>query len=124
MRNCYWLLVFLLLPLVLSVHAQSSAADQAAATKRGLYLYASCKAIVRIAEGTASASDVDKAEYCFGFLDGYTAGTGGVCVLATTGTAARVYVKYMDDHPKLMDEDSRLGFDLAMDANYHCSSKR
>lgn len=113
----------MLVPILLL--AIGSQAPFAADTSRGSYLFESCKALLRVADNTERSNDSSSANYCIGYVTGFTdagALTNTLCLPdATSGTIARVYVRYMEENPKLLDSPALIGFQAAMRGNYHCS---
>ena len=89
-------------------------------------LYDACKAAVRVFDGTDRPGiDVNIAPYCLGFARGFLAEADGVCMPESTfNTIARVYVTYMDQHPRLRDEPGGVGFGLALRASYPCPAQK
>ena len=95
---------------------------------KGSSLFRSCKAAVRIAGGEAKESDYSEFRNCTAYIDGFTDGVNllgtKVCVgTATLGTMARVYVAYMESHPKMMDEPKNFGLIVALEDAYPCPKK-
>ena len=102
----------------------------------GSTLFHECQAWIRYADGSSkTGDDFSLGEYCIGYVEGFTSGllwsdafhnvSGLVCPpeSSTFGTAVRIYVAYMEKHPKLMDENKYIGlFDSLRDA-YPCSKK-
>ena len=97
-------------------------------TQRGVTLYQLCKADVRAVDSSGPPT-VDNIEgkvceaYILGFIDGVVVGDKTICVNgATPETLARVYVTWMENHPKLMDEPKRAGLYQALAVEYPCSA--
>ncbi len=98
----------------------------------GTRLYQSCRASVRLMDGTqASGPELEDPEFCRGYLSATTEtyalfSGAGYCLprSSTYGTLIRVYVRYMELHPKSLDEQ-RLGglLDALLDA-YPCPVKK
>lgn len=117
------------MPFLIPLLFLSLAPTQAAPSKDTAHLYDSCKAFDRILDNDQHPHDLDIADYCLGYMNGYFGGisaasenAGGLCVShATHGTLARVYTAYMDGHPKLFDEPQEVGFYWAIMTNYPCS---
>ncbi len=94
----------------------------------GLHLYGSCQAAVRLSDNPASSqarAELASSTYYFGYIGGYIDGLNRladqVCVRgAGVNTVARVYVAYMQQNPKLMDEGRALGLLLALKNGYAC----
>ena len=86
-------------------------------THKGSFLVAQCRSVVRMQDKDAGANvtvDAEAASYCLGYFEGLTAfmdpTASGVCLnQATPGTLVRVYVAYMDKHPKAFDESKSAG---------------
>lgn len=98
-------------------------------TAKGAYLFHACQAAVREADHPRSgSSDVIDVTICLsyieGFMDGGDATGRGLCSSAPYATDARVYVTYMEKHPKLMNMDKRVGFLLAIGDAYPCPAKQ
>lgn len=100
---------------------------------KGSHLYRQCRAALRVDEGNARDDDQVEASYCAAFMAGFTegltvAGDRKLCTVdATMGTIARVFVAYMDAHPKNMDEIRTVGLINALIEKYACprsTSKR
>lgn len=95
------------------------------------HLYNACKAWMRIQDGAQQLHDLDMADYCLGYSQGYFAGAGALtsersfCAgQSHFSTVARVYVTYIDQHPRMLDERAEVGFGLAMLASYPCPVKK
>jgi hypothetical protein len=98
---------------------------------KGTSLFASCKAHIRVMDKTYKNLDDDYAEsqYCLGYVEGFTTGDiyggGSLCFKeATAGTLVRVYVAYMERHPKLLDEDKYVGLADALIDSYRCKAQK
>lgn len=75
-----------------------------------------------------AGSDLSDGNYCRGYFYGLTAfmdkDTSHVCLnQANYLTVIRVYVLFMDKHPKLNDEESKSGAYLALLDAYPCPAK-
>ena len=96
----------------------------------GARLYRACQASIRMADAGAQASLVDAARgnLCVGYLSGYqdaldAAKARGLCVPnVTTEAIIRVYVAYMDKHPKLLESDMATGVHGALFEAYPCAA--
>ena len=97
--------------------------------QRGSTLYAACLADVRIMEKTSTIeSDIaaanECADYMLGFSDALALTTAPICTdEPSLGTLVRIYVDYMQKHPKMMDSERRLGVYAAMLQAYPCPAK-
>ncbi len=115
-----------MLMLFLAMITRSSAMP--ADLSKGAHLYGSCQAAVRLNDDPNSAqakAELASSTYCFGYVGGYIDGLNvlkeEVCVRgASLETIARVYVIYMQQNPKLMDEGRALGLLLSLKASYGC----
>lgn len=98
-------------------------------TDKGSTLYADCKTFVAMLDGTAkqeysvAASAFRCAGYVNGILDGADGLRGFCASSASTGTTVRVYIAYMDRHPKMFDEREGTGFISALQESYPCPAK-
>lgn len=97
---------------------------------KGSSLFKACKAEVRWMDSPGGNMDpsIPLGLRCGGYLEGFIdanalASPSLFCPDrdATMGTFARVYVNYMDQHPKLMDKHRGIGMVEAMRAAYPCS---
>lgn len=94
----------------------------------GTYLVAKCRAVIRIVDNTDTNADGPDAQICLSFIDGFIAGMNllkpSICITgATKGTAARVYVAYMDQNPKYFDRQPAVGLAFALIKSYPCPAK-
>jgi hypothetical protein len=113
--------------LILSMQASPAAEPH----HRGSDLYASCVADVKMMDDESYYDP--SAARCLYYIDGFIDGlmvneVSGrrslVCLTTYTyGTVARVYVKYMQEHPKAMDQDKAVGFLFALREAYPCKTK-
>jgi hypothetical protein len=97
---------------------------------RGSALYSECKTYIALMDrsqpiGTDSGTD---GGLCVGYVSGFTEGANvfqGFCVpdSSRNGTAIRVYIAYMDKHPKLFDEPKSVGLLEALRDAYPCPAK-
>jgi Rap1a immunity proteins len=108
-----------------STSAQSKKSD-------GTTLFQSCQHTIRLLDlgaDKATAEDVTDSNYCRGYFQGFedtikVYGSAGVCLDDTRiGTVIRVYVAYMDKHPKLLDDLEIAGVIEAMHETYPCPAK-
>ena len=97
----------------------------------GSDLFPYCQAWIRISDKTSSATEVidsGLSEYCLGYIEGIATGlkyTKRVCFDSpTVGTLIRVYVVYMQQNPKLLDEEKYIGVLNALEASYPCRTRR
>jgi hypothetical protein len=105
-----WYLASMLAPILfLMIQAAHIGQDD----QRASHLYAQCQATVRIMECI---------RYVEEFLDGLDlGGNKKICVGgASFGTVARVYVKYMQANPKMMDLHESIALALALAESYPC----
>jgi len=98
---------------------------------KGSSLFASCQAHIRVMDRTYKNLGDDYAEgnYCIGYIEGFTTGDifggGSICFTeASPGTLIRVYVAYMERHPKLLDEDKYVGLSDALVEAYPCKTRK
>ena len=116
--------------LALAVMQQpSSLADNA----RGSRLYQACTGTVRLLDNSHEAdalTDAQNASFCIGyiggFLDAFTFSRPPhtICARgAVMSTVARVYVAYMQKHPKELDDEMSIGLHNAVLESYPCPSK-
>ncbi len=93
-------------------------------------LYSDCQVVIRISEtGSADSSILMKAQHCVSYIDGFVNGLrmrpGLACVAdAQLPTLARVYVAYVDQHPKLLDGATWPALLLALEESYPCPVKK
>jgi len=112
----------------LAMFAQSS--DAIPPNQRGSALYHNCKADVRMMDSPTGGenADMEPAEMCLEYMAGFLDAIqidGSVCVNgASRGTVVRVYVAYMDNHPKLFDVERDLGLFAALLEAYPCPVKK
>lgn len=97
----------------------------------GSDLYSACQAVVRYTDNPRTPSDSEfiKVMQCLSYVDGFTDGLATsikpICIGdASTGTMVRVYVQYMQNHPKLMDAPKGIGLNAALQSNYPCPATR
>lgn len=93
---------------------------------RGSNLYVACKADVRALDKVERQNDEPLAVYCLGYLEGITDTADltkyGICLVnkPTLGTLTRVYVTYMEQHPKMFDSLRPRGVLEAWADTYPC----
>jgi hypothetical protein len=95
---------------------------------KGSGLYQECKSAIKLQDSSHDISDdiqgVACLSYVAGFIDGINRQEPHICFgKATGGTVARVYVAYMDKHPKLLDDAAVEGLELALVESYPCTTK-
>lgn len=95
--------------------------------EKGLWLFHACQAEIRMIDSPSGGKTPDAVlceTYVTGFIDGILLGAGthqAFCANeASIGTVVRVYVNYMQQHPKLLDEYRPVGLLEAITANYPC----
>jgi len=101
------------------------AAQPQSTMQTGTGLFMACQALIKSDSQANRGTDDVQVGVCLGYLDGYTAGLAEgskvVCASqATFGTMARVYVAYMEAHPKLLDAPKNIGLFLALQDAYPC----
>lgn len=113
----------------LTLLAASGLQNLPSASRDTQHLYASCRAFERVLDGSTAIPDLSDANYCIGYIHGYTAGATGaadhpvICAAEATGGAiARTYTHFMDDNPKFFDESKEVGFFVSLAKNYPCPS--
>jgi hypothetical protein len=94
------------------------------------YLYESCKGAIRLQDDPARGTEEDISlsdactVYIAGFLDGVSLSRVVCTDNPTMGTLARVYIAYMDKHPKQMESNrAQALFNALTDAD-PCRTKR
>jgi len=96
---------------------------------KGEALYHDCKAAVKFMDGITDDTTAFGAAVCESYIEGFTdsgilsgAAATAYCFDANTSNAVvvRVYVQYMESHPKLMDLPKFMGLAQALHANYPC----
>ncbi len=98
---------------------------------KGSRLNSACQAELRLLDQTTRDLEEDSYEgqFCEGYIsginDGLMAEGTSVCTDgAAEGTLIRVYVLYMQQHPKLLDEHLSVGARKAFTEAYPCRAKR
>jgi hypothetical protein len=106
-------------------------AMQVSSIDKGGDLYTDCQAIIRHEDnpdGHQSDMDFARSVGCYSYIEGYTdalheENPSPICLNgATLGTIVRVYLHYMDSHPKLRDVEKSIGVYWAIHDNYGCSA--
>jgi hypothetical protein len=98
---------------------------------KGSWLFQKCQAYVRTIDNPNGGSDSDNQDgaRCFDYLKGFVDGIMDhspqpFCPgSATTGTTVRIYVNYMQQHPKLLDDSKTVGILQAFKEAYPCKTK-
>ena len=117
------------LALLLTTVVTGKAEDATREIVKGSALYKSCQAEVRLIDlpdiSQATQPDLIDGSFCVGFVNGFTGNLSGVKVGictngASMGVVVKTYVAFMDKHPKLMDEDRRIGLGMALQSAYPC----
>jgi hypothetical protein len=96
---------------------------------KGSWLYHSCQSGVRAEDAgkNADANDIEDANHCIdyiaGFMDESSSDTLFCVGNASKGTLIRIYVNYMQKHPKYRDQYRAIGLLAALHANYPCPTK-
>jgi Rap1a immunity proteins len=123
----------MLVPLVmLALHlaAQQGTPAEINVLDRGSTLYEDCQANIRVMDSSsASSTDLQRATACTGYIDGFLDGAAlhgenRLCVGgASYGTMSRIYVAYVQQHPKLLDGYKGVALQLALLDSYRCLIK-
>ena len=96
---------------------------------KGSWLHHSCQASIRAedAGSNANPTDIEDANHCIDYLAGFIDGSSPTTLFcpgnATVGTLIRIYVNFMQRHPKYRDEQRGIGLIAALHANYPCPNK-
>jgi hypothetical protein len=91
----------------------------------GSVLYAHCQEAVRILDNPRALGDLQSATECTAYIDGFSESGGTLFCTdsASVATMTKVYIAYMQKHPKLLDQPKSLGLlDSLMDS-YPCPKK-
>jgi hypothetical protein len=97
---------------------------------RGSHLHQACLGSIRAQDndsGKESAHDAYQSGVCISYINGFIdaldmANVHAICPgNASYGTIARVYVAYMQSHPKEMDEAQSVGLTNALLDGYPCT---
>jgi len=99
---------------------------------KGSWLFHACQANIRTMDAADGGTDADVAltEKCIDYEEGVFDGALSVSPRsfcpgnATNGTMIRVYVNYMQEHPKLLDEAKSVGLIQAWIHAYPCPRSR
>jgi hypothetical protein len=99
------------------------------ATSMGSVLYEECKNAIRLRENPNSDTSLEAigSAECVNYLSGFVDGLSDKSICLdhyNEGTLARVYVVFMDTHPKYLDEHKAQGLLFALRDAYPCPSKR
>ena len=97
---------------------------------KGSDLYSQCKNWVALVDKTRGLTDDEtyQAGECNGYVDGMTSGLTSMRIAcppptATIGTLIRVYLVYVDAHPKVLDFGASAGMYGALKEAYPCPAK-
>ncbi|MBB5066131.1 Rap1a/Tai family immunity protein [Granulicella mallensis] len=96
----------------------------------GTDLVHECKNYIAMLDNTRNLDSVDlyDAGACYGYIDGITAGLTSMRVACPTdaalGTLVRVYLVYMEKHPKTLDFAASAGVYGALQEAYPCPVKK
>jgi hypothetical protein len=122
-----------ILPLFLLMLVGKSTSSQAPVgiedDSKGTWLYHYCQVSVRAEDAgkNAEPTDIEDANQCIDYIAGFMDASYNTTLFctgnATTGTLIRIYVNYMQKHPKYRDEQRGIGLLAALHANYPCPSK-
>jgi len=102
---------------------------QSADSDKGSDLYRECKNWVALVDKTRKLDELDtfEAGTCRGYIDGISSGLISLGVTcpgnATMGTMIRVYLVYVDKHPKVLDFPPSAGVYGAFEETYPCHKK-
>ena len=96
---------------------------------KGSWLFHECQGYIRWMDNPNGVTEINSGTRCFDYLKGFADGALGshsdpFCPgTASMGTIVRVYVKFMEEHPKLLDEAKTIGLVLALKESYPCKAK-
>jgi hypothetical protein len=119
----------LALSLFTTAHCAAQKDDVIAPLDRGSQMFLDCKSGIKLIESSASGvrdKDIDLhgGERCVNYFVGFTEAASFGTLLCwgngTIGTMMRVYIAYMEAHPKMMDEPRAMGVQFALFDAYHC----
>jgi hypothetical protein len=122
-----------LLPLLSVAFSSQARAQNDSTQSRGADLFHDCQADIRLLDApdakSVSDSDFENSQFCAGYFTAFgdfiAMGHTSICVgEARLDTTIRVYVAYMDKHPKLMDDPMILGVVLALKESYPCPESK
>lgn len=96
--------------------------------RRGSTLYTNCLAAVREQDGAKDDETTDASSRCIDYFSGFTDGmtmfdNGCFPKNSTLGTLIRLYVVYLQAHPKLMDDERSTGVVMSIADAYPCPKK-
>ena len=111
------------LALAATIAPRCLSAAQVKGGDNGYDLYRACQDAVHFTD--ASSEQPGRADYCFGYFEGYTdvatVNVSSLCIgKATVGTLIRVYLAYMDKNPKMLDSFKMIGVTYALKEAYSC----
>ena len=99
--------------------------------QKGSWLYAACKGAQRYSDaprGHEPEEDSSNFDNCTSYIAGYIESDNGISSCppdgASLGTMFRLYLAYMDKHPKLLDAYRISGIRSAMREAYPCPVRR
>ena len=112
-----------------SLHSQDQGTIRA--FLKGSWLFHGCQAYVRAidADKSGDAASMNSAMECLNYVQGFNEGvemsSPPFCApdATTTETMIRVYVNYIHENPKLLDEHRAQGLMQALKSNYPCPTK-
>src|SRR5580698_2062393 len=116
---------------ILSCLSHAQAPHELDPDQKGSWLFHACQANVRTMDASNGGTDADLAlsDHCLDYTEGYIDGSLGVAPRsyclgdARLGTMIRVYVNYMQQHPKFLDRPKSVGLLRAWVENYPCQKK-
>lgn len=133
MKVAWWVLTVLILIVALSTTAHEQSTTPLSSGEKGTSLYHACKTYASLRDTNGSSGgylEFGEAGACQGYVDGFMnsylwwhsqIGNDFCFDRDTTYEGIiRVYVLYMDKHPKLLDAPKYVGFMRAMQENYPC----
>jgi Rap1a immunity proteins len=112
-----------------TAHCAAQKDDVIAPLDHGSQMFLDCKSGIKLIESVASGvrdkdMDIHGGERCANYFVGFTeaASFGNLLCFGngTLGTMVRVYIAYMEAHPKIMDEPRAIGVQYALFDAYHC----
>ena len=119
------------LPLLLLAALLPAVPDVSVTTTKGASLLQGCQAELRLTASDALASpaegDLVSGSYCIGYVNGFIANLpddrASICTREQPMMAlVQVYVRFMEQNPKLLGEDKRVGLRLALEDAFPCPS--
>jgi len=110
--------------LAMTLMAGSLNAKQAKSEDTAYSLFHACQNAISFVD-TPNASQPGRADYCFGYFEGYSnvvSLNGSQLCLgnARIGTLIRVYIAYMEKNPKELDDPNVFGVTHALRESYSC----